>query len=145
MHAPIYDKWGIQVFEADCLDVMRGMPDNSVHAIITDPPAGVSFMSKSWDSNRGGRDRWVEWLAERMTEAMRVLKPGGHAIVWSLPRTSHWTAWALEDAGFEIRDCVIHLFGQGFCKGRNIYQLDILPEVERQLREQGIEGDIEWR
>lgn len=117
---PVYDRWGIRVFASDCLDVMRGMPDNSVSAIITDPPAAIKFMGREWDSDRGGRDQWVAWLAERMREAMRLLKPGGHALVWALPRTSHWTALALEDAGFEIRDCVIHIFGQGFAKSRNI-------------------------
>ena len=96
----------------DCLEVLAAMETASVDAVVTDPPAAVSFMGRSWDSDRGGRDKWVGWLAERMEAAARVLKPGGHLLVWSLPRTSHWTAWALEDAGLEIRDCVLHLFGQ---------------------------------
>ena len=49
-----------------------------------------------------------------------MLKPGGHALVWSLPRTSHWTAWAVEDAGFEVRDCVLHVFGSGFPKSLDV-------------------------
>jgi site-specific DNA-methyltransferase (adenine-specific) len=49
-----------------------------------------------------------------------VLKPGGHALVWALPRTSHWTATALEDAGFEVRDCLVHIFGSGFPKSHNL-------------------------
>jgi hypothetical protein len=55
-----------------------------------------------------------------MVECLRVLKPGGHALVWALPRTSHWTATAIEDAGFEIRDVVLHLFGTGFPKSRGM-------------------------
>ena len=67
-----------------------------------------------------------------MTEAYRVLKPGGHALVWSIPRTSHWTAWALEDAGFDIRDCVLHLFGSGFPKSLDVSKaIDKRPGVSR--------------
>lgn len=104
----VYDRFLIQVHHGDCLDVMRTMPDASISAVITDPPAAIAFMGREWDKDRGGRTQWVAWLSERMREAHRLLKPGGHALVWALPRTSHWTAWALEDAGFEIRDCIIH-------------------------------------
>lgn len=55
-----------------------------------------------------------------MRECLRVLKPGAHALVWAIPRTSHWTATALEGAGFEIRDVVTHVFGSGFPKSMNI-------------------------
>ena len=135
----------VTVYHGDCLDVLRQLPDCSVDDIVTDPPAAVAFMGMKWDSDRGGRDQWIDWLAERMAEALRVVKPGGHALVWALPRTSHWTAMALEDAGWEIRDCIQHLFGGGFPKGRRIYRLDVIPEVERQLHEQGVEGEIKWR
>jgi site-specific DNA-methyltransferase (adenine-specific) len=111
---------GVTVHVGDCLDVLRTMPDNSVDAVVTDPPAGIAFMGKDWDRDKGGRTAWVAWLTEIMTEARRVLKPGGHALVWALPRTSHWTATALEDAGLEIRDCVVHLFGSGFPKSHDI-------------------------
>ena len=57
------------------------------------------------------RDIFVSWLTEVMRECLRVLKPGGHALIWSIPRTSHWTATAIEEAGFEIRDCIHHVFG----------------------------------
>jgi hypothetical protein len=59
-------------------------------------------------------------LTARLAEAYRVLKPGGHALVWSIPRTSHWTAWAIEDAGFDVRDCILHLFGSGFPKSLDV-------------------------
>jgi len=93
---------------------MRTLKKNSVDSIVTDPPAGISFMSRDWDSDKGGRDNWIQWMSEVATECKRVLKPGGHAFVWAIPRTSHWTATAWENAGFEIRDVVAHIFGSGF-------------------------------
>jgi hypothetical protein len=68
-------------------------------------------------------------LTERLAEAYRVLKPGGHALIWSIPRTSHWTAWAIEDAGFDVRDCVLHLFGSGFPKS-----LDVSKAIDKAAR-----------
>ena len=112
------DRPSVTLHLGDCLDVLRSLPDRSVDAVVTDPPAGISFMGKGWDSDHGGRDRWVEWLAVRMSDARRVAKPGSYALVWALPRTSHWTGWALEEAGWAIRDRVSHLFGTGFPKGK---------------------------
>ncbi|WP_367303551.1 DNA methyltransferase, partial [Corallococcus exiguus] len=100
---------------------------NSIDAIVTDPPAGIGLLEKDWDSDKGGRDQWVSWLAGVMREAFRVLKPGGHALVWALPRTSHWTATALENAGFEVRDILMHLFGTGFPKS-----LDVAQAIDKQ-------------
>jgi len=123
-----------RVIQGDCLEVMRGMDANSVDSIVTDPPAGIAFMSKSWDGDKGGRHQWVAWLSEIMGEGLRVLKPGGMALVWALPRTSHWTAWALEDAGFEVRDCVYHVFGSGFPKSLDISKaIDKSAGAEREV------------
>lgn len=108
------------VHEGDALDVLRKLPDCSAHALVTDPPAGISFMGREWDGDKGGRAQWVAWLAAILTEARRVLRPGAHALVWALPRTSHWTACALEDAGFEVRDVLVHLHGQGFPKNLDV-------------------------
>ena len=78
-------------------------------------------MGQDWDSDRGGRGCWVGWLSTSiMREALRVLKPGAHALVWAIARRSHWTAWALEDAGFEIRDCIHHYFLSGFPKNLSV-------------------------
>ena len=121
------DDYVNKILCGESLEAMKGMPDNSVDSIVTDPPAGISFMGKQWDRDKGGRDQWISWLQEIMAEALRVLKPGGHALVWALPRTSHWTATALEDAGFEIRDCVYHVFGSGFPKS-----LDIGKSIDKQ-------------
>jgi site-specific DNA-methyltransferase (adenine-specific) len=69
-----------------------------------------------------------------MKEALRVLKPGAHGLVWAIPRTSHWTATALEDAGFEIRDAVTHLFGSGFPKSMDISKaIDKAAGAEREV------------
>jgi DNA modification methylase len=109
-----------KILQGDCLEVLKTLDDNSVDSIVTDPPAGISFMGKSWDTDKGGRDNWIKWMQEVATECKRVLKPGGHAFVWAIPRTSHWTATAWENAGFEIRDIVAHVFGSGFPKSHNI-------------------------
>jgi len=77
-------------------------------------------MGKGWDSNKGGSKEWIKWLTQVMGDSYRALKPGAHGLVWAIPRTSHWTAQALEAAGFEIRDVVTHLFGSGFPKSLNI-------------------------
>jgi len=108
------------VLRGDCLKLGSLFPENSIDSLVTDPPAGIGFMSKGWDGDRGGMAQWVSWLAERLTVAYRVLKPGAHGLVWALPRTSHWTALAIEAAGFEIRDRVSHFFGNGFPKSIDV-------------------------
>jgi hypothetical protein len=82
------------------------LPENSVDAVVTDPPAAIGFMGHEWDGDRGGRDGWSRWLAEQLAPSVRALRPGGHVLAWALPRTSHWTSTALEIAGLEIRDTV---------------------------------------
>lgn len=122
-----------QLLQGDALTVLKTLPAYSVDAIVTDPPAGISFMGKEWDTSKGGRDQWVSWLAAIFTEARRVLKPGGHALVWSIPRTSHWTAYALENAGYEIRDAILHLNGEGMPKSHNISKaIDRIAGATRQ-------------
>ena len=110
----------VRVILGDCLEVMAAMEANSVDAVVCDPPAGIAFMGRAWDSDKGGRDAWVAWLTKVMRECYRVAKPGAHALVWALPRTSGWTHRALEDAGWEVRDCVVHFFGSGFPKSLDI-------------------------
>ena len=117
-----------KVICGDALEVLKTFEDNSFHSMVTDPPAGISFMGKKWDSNKGGRDVWIKWLTEIMREAHRVLKPGAHILVWALPRTSYWTATAVEDAGFEVREIVSHIFGSGFPKG-----MDVSKAIDKKL------------
>jgi site-specific DNA-methyltransferase (adenine-specific) len=122
----------INLYQGDCLEELKKLPDNSVDSLVTDPPAGISFMGKEWDSDKGGRDGWIKWMSEVMTECKRVMKPGAHGLVWAIPRTSHWTATALEDAGFEVRDVITHLFGSGFPKSLDISKaIDKAAGVER--------------
>jgi hypothetical protein len=104
----------------DCLEQLKLLDDNSIDSLVTDPPAGISFMGKDWDGDKGGSKQWIAWMSQVMQECLRVLKPGAHGLVWAIPRNSHWTATALEDAGFEIRDVVTHLFGSGFPKSLDI-------------------------
>lgn len=135
---------GNMIIHGDCLEELKKLEDNSVDALVTDPPAGIAFMGKHWDSDKGGRDYWIKWMSEVMQECLRVLKPGAHGLVWSLPRTSHWTAMALEDAGFEIRDCITHLFGSGFPKSLDISKaIDKAAGAEREIIEYRLKnGDM---
>lgn len=127
------------LLQGDCLEMLKMLPENSVDSLITDPPAGISFMGKSWDEDKGGRKQWIKWMSDVMTECMRVLKPGAHGLVWAIPRTSHWTATALEDAGFEIRDVVTHLFGSGFPKS-----MDISKAIDKAAGAERTEGARCW-
>lgn len=110
------DIWRLHHGEA--LAWLRTLPNGHADALVTDPPAGIAFMGKGWDRDKGGRTAWVAWLAEILSEVRRCLKPGAAGFVWALPRTSHWTATACEDAGFDVRDVVTHVQGQGFPKSK---------------------------
>lgn len=109
----------MQLLQGDCFEVMQGLADNSVDLVLTDPPAGIGFMNCDWDKDKGGRDSWIKWMADIAAECLRVTKPGGHALVWALPRTSHWTATAWENGGWQPRDKIAHVFGTGFPKSHN--------------------------
>ena len=101
-----------RIIQGDCLEQMKTLEDNSVDAIVTDPPYGWSFMGKKWDYDVPSVEVWKE--------ALRVLKPGGHALVACGTRTQHRMAVNLEDAGFEIRDLIAWVYGSGFPKSLNI-------------------------
>ena len=103
-----------EIHNGNCIEVMRSMPDNSVDAIVTDPPYELGFMGKSWDSTG------IAFNVEVWTEALRVLKPGGHLLAFSGSRTYHRMAVAIEDAGFQIRDQIMWLYGSGFPKSLDI-------------------------
>lgn len=101
-----------KIITGDCLDVMKDIPENSVDAIITDPPYGLSFMGKKWDYDVPSVEIWQECL--------RVLKPGGYLLAFAGTRTQHRMAVRIEDAGFEIRDMIAWVYGSGFPKSLNI-------------------------
>lgn len=137
-------RWWIE--HGDAAEALKILPDGSVDALVTDPPAGIGFMGKEWDDFRrarnpadagrdsvhgrfsrsgpeyGRRDRqhFIDWLAGILTECRRVMKPGAYGWVWAIPRTAHWTATACEDAGFAVRDVLVHVFGTGFPKSRSL-------------------------
>lgn len=117
---PIHEDAKLRFFHGDNCVVMATFAADAFDSMVTDPPSGIAFMGKEWDTDKGGRDQWIKWLATTMREAFRVLKPGAHALVWALPKTSHWTATAMEDAGFEIRDVIVHVFATGFPKSLNV-------------------------
>lgn len=102
-----------QILRGDCRQMMATLPDCSIDAIVTDPPYELGFMGKAWDASGIAYDLRV-WR-----EALRVLKPGGHLLAFSGSRTYHRMAVAIEDAGFEIRDQIMWLYGSGFPKSHD--------------------------
>lgn len=103
---------GVKLIHGDCLEVLKGMPDNSVDSIVTDPPYGLSFMGKKWDYDVPEQAIWEECL--------RVLKPGGHLLAFAGTRTQHRMAVRIEDAGFEVRDMIAWVYGSGFPKSLDV-------------------------
>lgn len=112
----------------DCIEGMKQMPDNSVDSIVTDPPYELGFMGKKWDSTG------IAYNIDMWKEALRVLKPGGHLLAFGGTRTYHRMTCAIEDAGFEIRDCIQWLYGSGFPKSMNISKaIDKQAGAEREV------------
>jgi len=99
-----------KLFNGDCLEKLGELQCACVDAIVTDPPYGLSFMGNKWDYEVPSIDIWKECL--------RVLKPGGHLLSFSSARTYHRMACNVEDAGFEIRDQIMWVYGSGFPKGK---------------------------
>ena len=144
----------VTLYHGDCIEVMRGMADGCVDAIVTDPPYGLEFMGKEWDApwklsgdvvddpaslggyqDPGGGNGYTRsrirfgmgdmpgfqtWCQAWSTEALRVLKPGGHLLAFGGTRTWHRLAVAIEDAGFEIRDSIAWMYGSGFPKSLDV-------------------------
>ena len=154
------------IYQGDLFDVLPTLDPESIDACVTDPPYGIGFMGKEWDSflpsvaakkaglrQYGKLPRWKEnnpnlkgrtvngaisasqieydrtlegqrafqdWTARWAAEVFRVLKPGAHIVVCGAPRSFHRMTCGLEDAGFEIRDCLSWLYGQGFPKSLNL-------------------------
>ena len=163
---PYLDDYDVIVYQGDCIEVMREMPEASVDAIVTDPPYGLEFMGKEWDSPwkaagtveranentdpshpfRNGAPR-VEYgiggaasagfqsFSEAWArEAFRILKPGGHLLAFAGTRTYHRMASGVEDAGFEIRDCIAWMYGSGFPKSLDVSKaIDKAAGAEREV------------
>lgn len=114
------------LYQGDCLDALKILPDCSVDAVVTDPPYALSFMGHAWDKGLPDPAIWIECL--------RVLKPGGHLLAFGGTRTHHRLWCAIEDAGFELRDTVGWLYAQGFPKS-----LDVSKAIDKSA---GAERDV---
>lgn len=129
----------------DCLEQLKSLQDNSIDAVVTDPPYGLSFMGKKWDYDVPSVDLW--------REVFRVLKPGGHLLSFGGTRTYHRMVVNIEDAGFEIRDQIQWLYGSGFPKSTDVSkridkEAGALREITHSKRKSDIRGstvDGEWQ
>ena len=161
------------IIKGDCIEEMKKLPDNSVDAVITDPPyhlmsivkrfgnskahntpametkeGGVwarkagGFMGKTWDGV-GGDGIPIAYNVKLWKECLRVVKPGGFLLAFGGTRTYHRMVCGIEDAGFEIRDCIQWLYGSGFPKSLNVGK-STLKLIETELKKQGVEK-IEWK
>ena len=160
-----------QIHHGDCREVMAKLDAESVDSIVCDPPYGLSFMGKEWDSfkegdiamrrnpqmdavntgasRQGGRQRacadyqkrqardmlaFQEAMNAVFLEALRVAKPGAHLLAFGGTRTYHRLACAIEDAGWEIRDCVMWVYGSGFPKSHDVSKaIDKAAGAEREV------------
>jgi DNA modification methylase len=112
------------LLRGNCLETLKTLPDASVDSIVTDPPYELRFMNKSWDASG------IAYNADLWAECLRVLKPGGHLLAFSGSRTYHRMTVAIEDAGFEIRDQIMYLYGSGFPKS-----LDVSKAIDKGMGE----------
>jgi site-specific DNA-methyltransferase (adenine-specific) len=116
----------MQILNGNNLDLLKTLPDNSVDSVVTDPPYGLSFMNKKWDYDVPSVELWKE--------VYRVLKHGGHVLSFGGTRTYHRMVVNMEDAGFEIRDQIMWLYGSGFPKSHNISKaIDKIQGAEREV------------
>lgn len=158
----------------DCLEVMPPIPTNSIDAIVTDPPYGLGFMGKEWDTFKpevvaqnmkrdtrtqkrrqlyGGREsdapsaamaagrydhsrnaEFQQWFTVWAKEVLRIAKPGAMMLIFGGTRTFHRLTCAIEDAGWQIRDCMMWLYGSGFPKSLDISKaIDKAKGTEREV------------
>jgi DNA modification methylase len=116
----------------DCLEVLRTLEPASIDAIVTDPPYELAFMGRAWDASG------IAFSVDLWREALRVLKPGGHLLAFGGTRTYHRMTCAIEDAGFEVRDCLMWVYGSGFPKSldvsKAIDKIDRIGPIEARAR-----------
>ena len=101
-----------KIINGDSAEVLKTIESNSIDAVVTDPPYGIEFLGKEWDTNTGAIEIWRECL--------RVLKPGGHLLAFSAARTYHNLATNIEGVGFDIRDQIMWIYASGFPKAQDI-------------------------
>lgn len=124
---PHFEEPGVTLYHGDCIEVMRTLPDESVHAVVTDPPYALSFMGRGWDTYTPLE--FELWCADWAAECFRLLKPGGYLLAFGGTRTWHRLASGVEDAGFEMRDSIAWLYGSGFPKS-----LDVAKAIDKAAR-----------
>ena len=101
-----------KIIQGNNIDTLKQYPDNYFDSIVTDPPYGIDFLQKDWDSNTGAVETWEQ--------CFRVLKPGGYILAFSAARTYHNLATNIEGVGFEIRDQIMWLYASGFPKAQDV-------------------------
>lgn len=109
------------LYLGDCVEVMAALEPESCHSVVTDPPYELGFMGKAWDKAGGVASTPATWQ-----RALDCLKPGGHLVAFAGSRTYHRIACAIEDAGFEIRDQLMWIYGSGFPKS-----LDVAKSIDK--------------
>ncbi len=126
------DRWAVH--HGDCREVMQAMDAESVDSIVSDPPYGLSFMGKGWDHGVPGVEFWEA--------ALRVAKPGAHLLAFGGTRTFHRLTVAIEDAGWDIRDCLMWVYGSGFPKSHDVSKaIDKAAGAERELGPKRVSAD----
>lgn len=114
------------IHAGDCREVLRDYPADHFDSIVSDPPYGLTFMGKGWDRGVPGVEFWQE--------ALRVAKPGAHLLAFGGTRTFHRLTVAIEDAGWEIRDCVSWVYATGFPKSLDVSKaIDAAAGAEREV------------
>ena len=111
-----------EIINQDCIKAMQEMTDGCIDAIVTDPPYGLAFMGANWDHNVPSVSYW--------SECLRVAKSGAHLLCFGGTRTFHRLMCAIEDAGWEIRDTIMWVYGSGFPKS-----MDVAKAIDKQRRD----------
>ena len=135
---PTWEREGVKLYLGDCLAVLSTLEAGSVDAVVTDPPYGLSFMGKDWDRGVPGVHFWAE--------ALRVAKPGAHLLAFGGTRTFHRLTCAIEDAGWQIRDCIMWVCGSGFPKSLDVSKaIDKAAGAERNTADHKRKDREGWR
>lgn len=126
MVQPYYERDGITIYNCDCREVVRFLDARVIDSIVTDPPYGLEFMGKAWDHGVPGFEFW---------DLLKVVcKPGAMLLAFGGTRKFHRLACAIEDAGWEIRDCINWIYGSGFPKSLDISKaIDKAAGAEREV------------
>lgn len=129
MFEPAYADGAVTLYQGECVAVLHTLEANSIDVVLTDPPYLLNFMNKTFDTQHkilpGANEgqRMQAWHMAWAIEVLRVLKPGGYCLAMGGTRTFHRLMCALEDAGFEIRDTLMYLYGSGFPKSADVSKM----------------------